>query len=93
MPPRLTQCKRGHDMTGSDSRYHAGGTTRCSQCVRDRVRDRNRVKSGVPLDAPVRPYASQTRRPKQTLELIHLVSSNPELAKSLLAVAKSWAVN
>jgi type II secretory pathway component PulF len=87
--PRLTQCKRGHDLTLDNSRYYVGGTSRCKQCVQDRVRDRKRVASGIPLDSPVRPYII---KPKQTLELIKLVSENPELAKSLLSIADSWGV-
>ena len=91
--PRLTQCKRGHDLTLDNSRYYVGGTSRCKPCVQDRVRNRKRAESGTPLDAPVRPYTRHSpTRPKQTLELIRLVSANPELAKSLLSIADGWGV-
>ena len=68
---------------------------RCKACQLERARIISRKKNGTPLDQPVRPYKERRapNRTKATMELIRLVSANPELAKSLLSIAKSWRGN
>jgi len=91
--PRLTHCKQGHDLRLSNAVYTSAKSRRCRMCWLDYQRTLQRVKRGTPLDAPVRAYIKHKPiRPKQTLELIRLVSANPELAKSLLSIADSWGL-
>jgi hypothetical protein len=91
--PRLTQCKQGHDLTLPNAVYTSAKARRCRVCWLDYQRTLQRVKRGTPLDAPVRAYIKVSpRRPRPTLELIKLVSANPELAKSLLSIADGWGI-
>lgn len=89
--PKKSVCKQGHDLNVHRI-YVKNAYSRCGECVRTRMRNLQRKKRGTPLNAPVRKYEKRSpRRPKQTLELIKLVSNNHELAKSLLSIAKSWS--
>ena len=85
-------CKNGHYLATEQDIY-GKSERRCRTCFRTYQRNLGRKKRGTPLDAPVRAYIKYNpRRPKPTLELIRLVSANPDLAKSLLAIADSWGV-
>jgi hypothetical protein len=89
--PKQNFCKEGHDLNVNRI-YVKNAYSRCGECLRIRQRNIMRKKRGTPLDAPVRSYVQvNPRKPKPTIELIKLVSENPELAKSLLAIAKSWS--
>ena len=93
-----TTCPSGHDLTLPNAVYYnknkAGNKfRRCRACWQTYQRNLRRVKLGVPLDAPVRAYKPQVRKPQETRELIKLVSNNPELAEYLLRLVRELQDN
>jgi hypothetical protein len=92
-------CVNGHDIKSVADIYKVSYKGKafsiCKICQQKKSLLVSRKKHGTPLDQPVRPYKERRapNRPKTTLELIKLVSADPELAKSLLSIAKSWSSN
>lgn len=81
-------CNKGHDLLAENARYFDGRSFRCRECNREKSRAVARKRLGIALDKPVRQY---NKTPAQTHELIQLILAKPELAKSLLAIAKEVA--
>jgi hypothetical protein len=92
-------CDNGHKIKSEADLYTTpynhkgqgqGVDKRCRECHLDRARLISRKKRGTPLEQPVRPYKERRtpNRTKATMELIKLVSADPELAERLLAIAK-----
>ena len=81
-----TECKQGHDLTLPNAIYTSKKTRRCRVCWLTYQRTLQRKRRGnIPLDAPVRAYTPQKpRRSSEVMELIRLVSNDPELGKKLL---------
>jgi hypothetical protein len=100
MPKKKTLLERGVCVNGHEIKsvadiyktsYKGKVFSICKVCQREKSLLVSRKKRGTPLDQPKRKYKerSQPNRTKETLELIKLVSADPELAKRLLAIAKS----
>jgi hypothetical protein len=87
-------CPSGHEIKSVADIYevfYKGKMSRtCRVCQKSRALVLSRKKRGTPLDQPKKEYKERTRpnRTKATMELIKLVSADPELAKRLLAIAK-----
>jgi hypothetical protein len=83
-----TECKKGHNITLPNSIYTAKDrgrvSRRCRVCWLEYQRNLQRKKRGTPLDAPIRAYKPQVRKPQAVKDLINLVSNDHELAKKLL---------
>jgi hypothetical protein len=83
-----TECKKGHDLTIPNAIYTSSDpdkiVRRCRMCWQEYQRNLQRKKRGTPLDAPVRAYKPQVRKPQAVKELINLISNDHELAEKLL---------
>ena len=92
-------CVNGHDIKSVADIYKVSYKGKafsiCKICQQKKSLLVSRKKHGTPLDQPKRQYKERRapNRTKATMELIRLVSADPELAKSLLSIAKSWSSN
>jgi hypothetical protein len=88
-------CVNGHEIKSEADTYptiRKGEiiSRACRKCVKNRSLVISRKKRGTPLDQPKKEQKERTtpNRPKATMELIRLVSADPELAERLLKIAK-----
>jgi hypothetical protein len=87
-------CPNGHEIKSVADIYKVSHKSKvyslCRVCQKSRALALSRKKRGTPLDQPKKEYKERTRpnRTKATMELIKLVSADPELAERLLAIAK-----
>jgi ABC-type antimicrobial peptide transport system ATPase subunit len=83
-------CVNGHDIKSVADIYrvfqNGKAVSICKICQQHKSLLRSRIKNGTPLNQPIRQYKERRapNRTKATMELIRLVSSDPELAKKLL---------